>query len=63
MAATIATTPDDEEPVDVLIGDATQTTGPCEWMPRGDLTPTRGDPCYVQRALDGQTIVVWWGPA
>ena len=64
ISATIATTPADEATdIYVTIGAATQQTGPCLWMPRGATFPTRGDPCYVQKAMLGQWIVVWWRSA
>lgn len=67
VEATIATTPAGGEPVDVLIGgDARQRTGPCVWTPLvidGEMfTPARGDPCFVQKARKGETVVVWWEP-
>jgi hypothetical protein len=64
IAARIATTASDEsDDVYVLIGATQQRTGPCLWMPRDGVFPTRDDPCFVQQAALGQWIVQWWRPA
>lgn len=36
--------------------------GPCAWSPRGNVLPSAGDPAYVQQAVDGKWLILWWFP-
>ena len=51
---------------DVLIGDATQRTGPCRWAPIVTTTtvlfPAVGDQCLVTVSNQGHHHIVWWTP-
>jgi hypothetical protein len=58
IATTAAAVSDD---VFVLIGNAQQRSGPVEWVPRGDLLPTRGDRCYVEQSSTGKLVLVQFG--
>jgi hypothetical protein len=52
--------------VDVVLDDfddGRQVFGPCAWMPRGDVMPTRGDPCLVVFSDYGDPWVIAWTPA
>lgn len=57
---TIAT---DGEPCYVKLDefDQTQLTGPCIYMPRGTVLPTKGDRCLVIESDTGALwLTVWW---
>jgi hypothetical protein len=62
VEAVIATSPASiNDDVYVVIGNAEQRSGPCEWLPRGDMLPERGQRCYVQQSNLGTLVLVQWG--
>lgn len=42
--------------------DGRQVFGPCPWMPRGELLPSRGDRALVVFSDDGDPWIVAWTP-
>lgn len=63
-----ATTVDDELTVRVPWLDSTRTGIPVQWMPNGDVLPSKDDRAWVMEAVsedgDGnEWIVVMWRPA
>lgn len=65
-AGEIAADAEVDEPVPVTLGafdGGLHLFGPCPWMPRGDVLPTRGDRCLVVFDDDGAPWVIAWEPS